>query len=212
MSALPPLRARRSDLQRLEDQLDNLRAWQEMAQAQQALDLAAISSAGREQRLDARRRLEGLQRAQAALLARADVAIRGSQELLAGPRPALAVIAHRNEWLRNKIALALAAEGAEVLAVVEDGSDALGIVVAEQPDVLLVEDRLPTMSGVEVVQHVRRFAPHTLIATQVEGTLPRDMLAAGASAVFSRRIPPALIAEQVAQYLRAQADEPLVLT
>lgn len=216
MSALPPLRACRTDLQRLQDQLDNLCAWQAMVRTQREADLATVASEGRERRLDARRRLDGLQRAESALRERADVAIRSAPKPLRGHRPAMVVIAHRNEWLRNQLTLALVQEGADVVAVVEDGGDAVGIAVADQPDLLVVEDRLPTVTGLEVVQQVRRFAPHTIIAAQVEATPPGELLAAGASAVFSRRIPPAVIAEQMAAYVRAAAEveatEPLVLT
>jgi CheY-like chemotaxis protein len=50
---------------------------------------------------------------------------------------------------------------------VDNGADAVGVVAAEQPDLLLVEDRLPMVSGEQVIAGVRTFSPNTLIAAQV---------------------------------------------
>jgi DNA-binding response OmpR family regulator len=63
--------------------------------------------------------------------------------------------------------------------------------VAEQPDLLLVQDALPMVSGVEVVREVRRFAPVTRIGAHVEHDVRiAEMLDAGASRAWSRRVPP----------------------
>lgn len=217
MEAVTPLRASRTDLQRLQDQLAQVQAFQVQMRAQQEADLAALAAAGRELRLDARRRLDSLERAQRALLTRADQAIVATRDLLGkAGRPALAVIAHRNAWLAGKLADGLAAEGGEVVAVVDDGADALGVVVAEQPDLLVLEDRLPSLTGLELVRQVRTYANRTVVAAQVESTPPADMVAAGASAVFGRRVPPATVAEKVGAFLRtcgeAEPATPLVLT
>jgi DNA-binding response OmpR family regulator len=175
-------------------------------------DQRTALAATREMRLDARRRLAALQRTQQALLGRADRTVQESAALLRA-RPARAMLVHRNQWLRTKLSVGLRAEGLDVLGEFEDGADGLGSAIAEQPDLLVVEDRLPSLSGLEVVRQSQHYLPRAVVAAQVEderGVAP--MLEAGAQAVFSRRVPPALLAEQIADYLRRAAAEPLLLT
>ena len=57
---------------------------------------------------------------------------------------------HRQAWFRGKVASGLQAGGVAVEADLENGADALGAVVAEQPDFLLVEDKLPMVSGLDL--------------------------------------------------------------
>ena len=202
--------AQRTELELLEDQLEGMRAWHRSFRERVAAEHPATGLT-REMRLDANRRLEALRRAQQALIARADRGVRESVELLAS-RPARAVLVHRNEWLRNKHTIGLTEHGMSVVASVEDGADGLGTAVLEQPDLIVVEDRLPSVHGLELVQQARVFVPRAVIAAQVEDERSvAGMLDAGAQAVFSRRVPPALIAEQVADYLRRRTDTPLLL-
>lgn len=202
--------AQRTELELLQDQLDGMRAWHQALKERLATEHVS-AAATREMRLDANRRIEALRRAQRALVARADRGVRESVELLA-TRPARAVLVHRSEWLRNKLSVGLAAEGVAVLAQLEDGADGLGTAVVEQPDLIVLEDRLPSVTGLDLVRHVRVFVPRAVIAAQVEDDRSvADMLDAGAQAVFSRRIPPSLIAEQVADYLRQRGEGPLLL-
>jgi DNA-binding NarL/FixJ family response regulator len=163
-------------------------------------------------RIDARRRVEALQRTQQALQDRADRSVQESVALLRA-RPARAMLVHRNTWLRTKLSVGLQAHGLEVLGEFEDGADGLGSAIAEQPDLLVVEDRLPSVSGLELVRQAQHYLPRAVVAAQVEDERGvTSMLEAGARAVFSRRVPPALLAEQIADYLRKAAAEPLLLT
>jgi CheY-like chemotaxis protein len=197
----------RSGFELLEDQLDGLSSWhRDMRRWIQAAESAHDT---REQRLDLRRRMEALRRAEAALLARADDSIEGSVELLR-QAPARSLLAHRSEWMRHKLALGLEEVGMTVLAEVDNGADALGVSVFEQPDLLIVEDRLPSMTGLEVVRSVRQLAPKTMVVAQVEDDSDSArMLDAGAEAVFDRRIPPHLVVEQVIEQFRLRAERPL---
>ena len=181
----------RSDLQLLSDQLSAIEAWHRARhQWAQAADLSGIT---REMRLDLNRRQEARRREQAALLARAEEQLRRGPELLGrGPR---AVLVHRREWVRNKVAEELVLAGVRVVALLDNGADAIGVTVVEQPDLLLVEDALPMRSGPEVIREVREYSAGTQIAAHVDG--PRAMeqvLDAGASAAFTRRAAPAEIA------------------
>ncbi len=47
-----------------------------------------------------------------------------------------------------------------------NGADAVGTVVAEQPDLLLVEDLLAMVPGELVVREAARFSPSTVVRAQ----------------------------------------------
>ena len=167
--------------------------------AQRAAEHAAESSAlTREMRLDLSRRLEARRREQQALLARAEQQLSASGDVLASRLAQRAVLAHRNTWLRDKVADGLRAHGIMVVGVFEDGADAAGTIVVEQPDLVFVEDRLPTLSGAQVIGRARTYAPHAVLGAQVlDGAGVPAMVDAGAAAVFTRRVPPAEIADQL---------------
>ena len=164
------------------------------------------STLTREMRLDLSRRTEARRREHAALVARAEQHLRDSGGALSAAAPRRAVLAHRHAWLRDSVATRLGERGVDVVGAFEDGADAAGTVVVEQPDVVLVEDRLPTVSGLELVQRIRTFSPSTVIGVQCldEGGVP-GFVRAGAEPVFTRRIPPADIAEHLVGRLAGEA-------
>jgi CheY-like chemotaxis protein len=195
----------RSGCELLSDQLDGLTRWHR--DLQRRIQAAEAVHDTREQRLDLRRRMEALRRAQEALLSRADSSTDDSLELL-GRAPVRGVLAHRNEWMRHKLARGLEERGLAVVAELANGADALGVSVFEQPDLLIVEDRLPSMTGLEVVRSVREMAPKTLVAAQVEDEIDAaQMRDAGADAVFPRHIPPQLVVEQVLEKLLDRSQQ-----
>jgi CheY-like chemotaxis protein len=186
--------APRSRLDLLEAQLAAIEAWN----AARAASDAAAQNVGltREMRLDLSRRIEARRREHAAVLARAAEHLRASAAPLGSDAPVRAVIAHRSPWLREKVASRLCERGVAVVGEFDDGADAAGAMVVEQAELLLVEDRLPTLSGAEVVRHVRVFSPATVVGAHVldsSGVAP--LADAGARAVFTRRIPPVEIAD-----------------
>lgn len=199
----------RTEAELVADQLAGMDAYH-LARAQRAV---ATAQQTREMRLDLQRRTEALRAEQAALQARAARQLEESARLLRTSVTPRAVLAHRNAWLRGKLAHALVEEGVEVVAELEDGAQAAGVVVAEQPELLLVEDRLPGMPGLQVVRRCRQFAPHTSVAAQLlDGTEVELFLREGADAVFTRRVPPAEIAVQVVRTLRQAQRRPHVTT
>jgi CheY-like chemotaxis protein len=200
----------RTPLELLQDQLDAVTAWQSAARRLELLQLVREDSGAPSG--DLPEHMRGLRRANAALLARADAAVAQTLDVLS-TRRARALVAHRQEWMRDKIASGLTALGVRVLEVVDDGADALGIAVAEQPELVVVEDQLPTISTADLVRSLRKYSPRTLVTAQVQSD--RDvgrMLDAGASAVFSRRVPPAMLCEQVTAYLNDASEDVLLLT
>ena len=206
----PDIPARRSELEQRQDRLTAIDAWHMDYMTRRAS--LEVADASREARMAARRRLDALKRAQAALVARSEQTAAASRDALARRPQARAVVVHRSEWLRDKLTLGLADGGVAVVAAVDDGADGLGITIAEQPDLVVVEDRLPSMTGLELVRQVRQFAPHSVVAAHIEDSSGvTNMLEAGALAVFTRRVPPGLIAEQVTDYLRSSATSPLCI-
>jgi CheY-like chemotaxis protein len=202
LTALPPAGpqtnvssawAPRSAAVLLADQLAALDAWN-AARRDAESALAAVGT-NREDVLDARRRAVAVRRETEALLARSAELLEASGDpllILARPR---ALVVHRQEWLCTKVAAALEAGGAQVLGVLGDGAEAVGWSVADQPDLLLLEEMLPTLPGREVVRKVREFSPSTVVAVQVgyEDAV-QPMLDAGAHLAVPRRVPPADLA------------------
>lgn len=149
----------------------------------------------REMRMDASRSIEVLRRQHAAVIARADEQLRRTGGLLHATAERRVVLAHRHEWFLDKVAHALEEQGVRVVARLDNGADAIGVALAEQPDLVLVEDTLPMVIGEEVVREVRRYSPDSLVTVQVGyGERVGQLLDAGASSVFTRKIPPADVA------------------
>lgn len=187
-------------------QLAAVDAWHRTAEAQ----LEAQAADSRERRMDLRRRQELHERERRALQARADLHLLEETLSLGSARPR-AVLAHRQSWYRDKVAQELAARGVEVVALVEDGVQASAAVIVDQPDLLFVEDRLPGLTGAEIVHRARAFSPRTVAAGQIAGPeTMAELLDAGAAAVFGRRIPPAQVAENLVVSLGG-TDEPIAL-
>lgn len=196
--------ARPTQAELTELQLQALDAWNRARRAaESAVETTALT---REMRLDLSRRVEARRREHQAVLACAAEQLRSSGSLLVRVDPRV-VIAHRNPWLREKVAARLTAAGVVVVGIYEDGADAVGAVVVEQPELVLVEDRLPTLSGIEVIRRVRSFSPRTVIGAQVlEGDSVQVLVDAGAQAVFTRRVPPADIADMMVDCLNGDRE------
>jgi len=191
----------RSEIELINDQLEGLTAFHAERARRAALEPAHLPT--RELQLDGRRRREVQCREESALQAHAERQLLASAHLLAAAVRPRAVLAHRNAWLRTKVADCLVAQGVEVVAVLDDGAEASGVLVMEQPEVVLVEDRLPSLSGLEVLQRAQAFAPRTVVAAQLQdsGEVHR-FLDAGARAVFTRRTTPADMVGELVQCLQ----------
>lgn len=190
----------RSDLDLARQQLAAIDHWHEARRAAQ--ESAQRTAASREARMDLARRLDIIRAEHRAIVARTDAQLRSSVELLQRTTPRRAIVVHRNSWFMDKVAADLGLRSIEVVARMTNGAEAVGAVVAEQPDLLLVEDSLPMMSGEDVVREVRRFAPLTRIGAQVAyDDRIAAMLEAGAHSACTRRVPPADVAAALAGLL-----------
>jgi len=186
----------RSQLDLLKAQVRAIDAWNNSNRLTRDAD--AMIGLTREMRLDLNHRLQARRREQAALVARVDEQLRSSGQLLSARRPPRAVLAHRNDWLCGKVRARLEERGVTVVGIYSDGADAAGTIVAEQPDVVFFEDRLPSLAGSDLVRRVRDFSPLSVIGAQVEDSRGiASLVDVGAHAVFTRRVPPVDMADQL---------------
>jgi predicted site-specific integrase-resolvase len=181
-------RATQADLARR--QLQAIESWHRARRAaEQAFE---ARTASREVRMDLSRHVEVLRTQHDAIVRRTDQHLRDGVHPLTRQVADRAVVVHRNEWFTGKVTAELQRCGIEVVEALCNGAEAVGVVVAEQPELLLVEDSLPMLPGEDVVRETRRFAPDTLVVGLVDY---QDRVAAlhavGATAVFTRRVPPA---------------------
>jgi CheY-like chemotaxis protein len=162
-------------------------------------------NASREVRMDVSRRRDVLRAQHTAIVGRADRHLQDSALLLTRQTAGRAVLVHRNEWFMTRVSDELERQGVRVVEALSNGAEAVGVVVAEQPDLLLVEDGMPMLPGEAVVREARRFAPRTLVVGQV-GYQDRIqvLLDAGAVTAYTRRVPPAEVARGLAELLRSQ--------
>lgn len=119
-----------------------------------------------------------------------------------------AVIAHRHAWFVSKLAALLDGHGVTVLACTDNGAEALGVIVAEQPDVLFFGDPLAMMTGPALMAETRLYAPGTLLAVQASDPQEADALRAAADAVFLRQHPPGIVAKALVELQLTGASSP----
>jgi CheY-like chemotaxis protein len=148
----------------------------------------------------ARRRIDVLRRQHQALMGRAAERLVDARRTSAtgGRVPTRVVVAHRDGRFVADLQAELAKLGHLVVASTDNGADAIGITVAEQPDVLLVDDSLLMLSGEQVVRDVRVYSPGALVAAQVpDSSRVQRLLEAGARAVFPETVPAVDVAREL---------------
>jgi CheY-like chemotaxis protein len=157
----------------------------------------------REAQLDAVRERDTRAREVDALLRRSERALEESRALLASVAPR-ALLAHRQAWFLDRVRVRLVERGAEVVAPLFDGAEAVGVAVLEQPDLVLVSDLLPGWTGAQAVERVRRFVPSARIgATASSREAELVLTRAGADVVWQRDVPPAVVADGLLDLLGA---------
>lgn len=183
-----------SPTERIVRQVQAVDAWiAARREREQALDVAGLT---RDQRMDVAREVMALRRTHDAIKGRC------ARRLNAEPGPMLwpgatAVIAHRHEWFVDKLALLLDGHGVTVLARTDNGAEALGAIVAEQPDLVLAGDRLAMLPTRALLAETRLYAPTALLAVQASDQQQADALRAAADIVYLRHHPPGLVADDL---------------
>lgn len=181
--------AERSATERIVRQARAIDAWLAARRGrEQALHDRSMT---RDERMDAAREVEALQRTHEAIISRG---ARGLDAERDAPG-VTAVVAHRHTWFVHKLSLLLDGQGVTVLAGTDNGAEALGAVVAEQPDIVLVGGRLAMMHGRSLLAESRLYAPGALLAAQASDPQEGETLRAAADTVFLRHHTPAVIAD-----------------
>lgn len=172
-----------SSIDRDSEQLgQGVRAW--VVQARRELKHLETDPGAREDQLDHRRQAQSLRRTLEAIDRFEGKPSRATDQCAA-------VLIHRREWIREQLSDRFARAGVDVIGSVEDGSAGLALTLVEQPDLIVLEDRLPWMRAVDIVRTVHDFAPETLVVVQAETVESgEECVAAGASVALSRTAPP----------------------
>lgn len=170
-------------------QLRGLQRWQA---AQRTTEQSAQRRGlTREQRLDAARHLHVRRREQQPLLGRIE---HSGQQLQPMPArlPITAVIAHSHTWTSERLRAELEDRAVEVVGVLTNGADAVGMSVVEQPALVVVDELLAMLSGSDVTAALGRFCPNTVVVGYATNSAAAAaLLKAGVTSVLTRKVPPA---------------------
>jgi DNA-binding NarL/FixJ family response regulator len=114
-------------------------------------------------------------------------------------RPITVVLVDDEPLIRSALAQALAVGGLELVGEAAAAPDAIELVVDLRPDVVLMDLRLPGMSGVDVIEQLGLLAPasRVLVLTRSEQNRVVEAIVAGASGYILKTAPPATIAAAV---------------
>jgi len=118
------------------------------------------------------------------------------------------LIADDHPALTSAVSTYLADSGFEIVGPVPDGPRALTLVRSEQPELALVDYRMPRLSGTELITAMHEAAPSTRICVYTadgDERLAREVLAAGASALVLKEAPLAELARALEAVLAGGA-------
>lgn len=151
----------------------------------QRRQVASTTTSSQEMRLDVSRRLTVLRQVHEAVVDRTTLALAADVAPMPAAGPITAVLVHRHDWVLSWLGGALDECGVAVLACTDNWAEALGVVVAEQPDLLFTGDRLAMLHDNELLAEAALFAPFTLLFAQAsDPTGERDLCSAGSHTVF----------------------------
>jgi hypothetical protein len=152
----------------------------------------------------------GLDRQRRALVARTHEQLILSGTPLSLALPGRLVLAHRDDRFAGELERALRGTGLVLVSRVRDADEAVGCVVAEQPDVLLAEDELPGMQMGALLENVLRYSPHCAVGLQVQDCDQFGrLLDAGGAYVCHRQVPPVEVAQQLVTLADSEAGHHL---
>ena len=111
---------------------------------------------------------------------------------------------------RGLIALLQQYDGLEVVGEAGDAAEALRLVPALQPHIVLLDNHLPGVAGIDAVKDLRRLAPHTRVLMLTVSEDENDLAAAlrnGAQGYLLKSIDGDVLADAIR---RAMGGEPVV--
>ena len=135
-----------------------------------------------------------------------------SEQRIAAERqsPITVVVVDDEHLIRSALARARSDGGIELVGEAADGEEAIQIVLDVRPDVVLLDLRLPGISGVEAIEQLGLLAPasRVLVLTRSEQNRVVEAIIAGASGYILKSAPPEAIIDAV----RATASGESVLS
>ena len=125
-------------------------------------------------------------------------------------RPVTVVLVDDEQLIRSALAQALSVGGLDLVGEAADAQDAIGMVLDLRPDVVLMDLRLPGMSGVEAIEQLALLAPasRVLVLTRSEQNRVVEAIVAGASGYILKSAPP----KEIVAAVRATAAGESVLS
>ncbi len=118
------------------------------------------------------------------------------------------VVVHRYAWTREVLRSSWeSGRRAIVVAEARDGAEGLAVAVAEQPDIVFLQQRLPYLDGISVAQQLCRLVPHAVVGVQTESL--GDVVAAleaGAQWAGTGPVPAATVAAELLRLAGAPHD------
>ena len=124
--------------------------------------------------------------------------------------PITVVLVDDEPLIRRALAQALTDHGLKVVGEAADGADAIELVVDLQPQVVLIDLRLPGISGVEVIDQLALLTPasRTLVLARSEQNQVVQAIIAGASGYILKTASP----DQIISAVRATSAGQSVLS
>jgi two-component system NarL family response regulator len=109
--------------------------------------------------------------------------------------PITVVVVDDEHLIRGALTQALSARGLDVVGEAANAQAAIEIVLDVRPDVVLMDLRLPDMSGIQAIERLTLLAPasRVLILTRSEQNRVVEAIVAGASGYILKSAPPKAI-------------------
>ncbi len=119
------------------------------------------------------------------------------------------LIADDHPLFRIGLRAALEKEGFTVVAEAGDGDEAVRLVETHQPEVVLLDIRMPRMDGIEACAAMRQRGYDGLVVmltTFTEAAIQNKAASAGANAYYSKEVSPAELARRILRLTQNPED------
>jgi DNA-binding NarL/FixJ family response regulator len=115
------------------------------------------------------------------------------------PRSVTVVLIDDEPLIRDSLARTLTAAGLHVVGEARSGEQAIALVLDLHPDVVLMELRLPGISGIQTIERICLYEPATrvLVLTRWERNKVLEAIVAGAAGYILKTSPPDVIVEAI---------------
>jgi DNA-binding NarL/FixJ family response regulator len=116
------------------------------------------------------------------------------------PRPWRVVVADDQDLVRSGLEVLLGTRGVEVVATAADGREAVAAVRRTQPDVCLMDIRMPVLDGIAATREITAAGGPTRVLVLTTYDVDRyvyDALAAGAGGFLLKATPPDRLVEGI---------------